>query len=177
MVPRNDKPLAPVPRERVQRLREHLIGILRDLRQARQLEHFAPPIRPPPTAFHAVVARTACSLCQGHCCRNGDDDAFLDDRAVARVRQANPILSEHALMRLYLSRVPDAAYRDSCIFHGKQGCTIDRSMRADVCNIYYCGDLGAFMESNAEIGPIVVLAGEGEKMRVSAILNPDGAAP
>ena len=87
---------------------------------------------------------------------------------------ANPNLSKHDLLRRYFGRVPDAAYRDSCIFHGKQGCTLDRSMRADVCNAYYCGGLGAFMKSKAELGPTVVLAGEGEKMRVSATLKPGG---
>ena len=176
MVPRNDKPLAPITTARVRRLREHLIGILRDMRKARHLQHFVSPRRQPPTGFHVIVARTACSLCRGHCCRNGGDDAFLDDSALARVRLANPDLSELALMRLYLGRVPDAAYRESCIFHGKQGCTLDRSMRADVCNTYYCGGLTAFLESKVEPGPTVVLAGEGEKMRMSAILNPRGPA-
>ena len=55
--------------------------------------------------------------------------------------------SDRALMRRYSDRVPDMAYRDSCIFHGKQGCTLDRSMRADVCNTDYCGGLGTFMKS------------------------------
>ena len=38
---------------------------------------------------------------------------------------------------IYLARVPAAAYQDSCIFHGKRGCTLDRSMRADICNTYF----------------------------------------
>jgi hypothetical protein len=122
MVPRNDKPLAPVAPARVRRLREHLIGILHDLRKANHLERFASPLRPAPPGFAALVARSACSLCKGSCCRNGDDDAFLDDRTIARVRLAKPDATETALLRLYLSRVPDAVYQDSCIFHGKHGC-------------------------------------------------------
>jgi hypothetical protein len=174
LVPQNDKPLIPVTPERVQRLREHLIGILRGLRNARHLEHIASPLRPPPSGFHAVVATSACSLCRGHCCRNGDDDAFLDDSTLARVRLANTKATDGALLRLYLNRVPDAAYRDSCIFHGKRGCTLDRPMRADVCNTYYCGGLSAFIKSKDEFGPTVVLSGEGSKMRVSPVLYPDG---
>jgi hypothetical protein len=50
MVPRNDKPLVPVAPERVQRLREHLVGIPQDLRKARHLNRFASPLRTPPTA-------------------------------------------------------------------------------------------------------------------------------
>jgi hypothetical protein len=105
MVPRNDKPFAPVAPERVRRLREHLIGILKDLRKAKHPERFAAPLRPAPTGFAALVARSACSLCKGWCCRNGDDDAFLDDRTIARMRLAKPDATETALLRLYLSRV------------------------------------------------------------------------
>jgi hypothetical protein len=57
---------------------------------------------------------------------------------------------------------------------GKHGCTLDCSMRADVCNTYYFGGLGAFMKSKEENRPTVVLAGEGEKMRVSAKVDPRG---
>jgi hypothetical protein len=172
IVPRSEKPLAPVAPERVQRLREHLVVILQDLRKSRHLERFASPLRPPPTGFQAVVAGSACSLCRGHCCRNGDGDAFLDDRTLARVRLAKPDATENSVLQLYLRRVPEAAYRDSCIFHGKQGCTLDRSMRADVCNAYYCGGLGAFMKSGAAPGPTVIIAGEGSMMRTSSVLLP-----
>ena len=172
MVPRNDKPLVPVSGERVRRLREHLIDILRDLRKMPHLERAASPLRPPPAGYRAVVAEAACSLCRGHCCRNGDDDAFLDERTLARVRLANRNATEGALLRLYLNREPASAYRDSCIFHGKHGCTLDRSMRADVCNSYYCGGLGAFLQSEEEPSPTVVIGREGKNMRTSAVLIP-----
>jgi hypothetical protein len=172
MVPRSDKPLVAVSPERVRRLREHLIKELAELRKAKHLDRFATPERPGPTGFAATVARSACSLCKGWCCRNGDDDAFLDDRTLARVRLARPEMKERAMLWLYLSRVPPVAYRESCIFHGKEGCTLDRSMRADVCNTYYCGGLGAFMKSGDAPMPTVVIAGEGDKMRTSPVLVP-----
>jgi hypothetical protein len=128
MVPRNDKALVAILPERVQRLREHLIQQLGDLRVAKHLDRIASPERPEPAGFFATVARSACSLCKGWCCRNGNDDAFIDDRTLARVRVAKPELTERALLRLYLDRVPALAYQDSCIFHGKQGCTLPRSM-------------------------------------------------
>jgi hypothetical protein len=172
MVPRNDKGLVAMPPERVQRLREHLIKELADLRKAKHLECFASPVRPAPTGFAARVAQAACSLCKGFCCRNGDDDAFLDDRTLARVRLARPGMTERAVLRLYLERVPPVAYRDSCIFHGSRGCTLDRSMRADVCNSYFCGGLGTFLKSRYPETPTVIIAGEGEKMRTSPVLMP-----
>jgi hypothetical protein len=171
MVPRSDKVLVPTSASRVRRLREHLIEALRELQRAKHVERIASPLRPEPTGFTKRVARTACSLCKGWCCRNGGDDAFLDDRTMARVRLARPDMDERAVLRLYLDRVPTAAYQDSCIYHGKQGCTLDRSLRADVCNSYYCGGLGAYMKTGAAI-PTKVVAGEGGNMRTSQVLVP-----
>ena len=139
MVPRSDKRLVPLTPERVERLRRHLREALLDLRKARRLNRFAAPVSPKPAGFSATVARAACSLCKGWCCRNGGDEAFLDDRTLARLRLGNPKLTEQAIELIYLARVPDAAYQNSCIFHGKRGCSLDRSMRADICNTYLCG--------------------------------------
>ena len=171
MVPRSDKALVPVSAARVRRLREHLLNAIRECLTEKQWERSASPIRPEPTGFAARVAQTACSLCKGWCCRNGDDDAFLDDRTLARVRVAKPGTTERDLLRLYLGRVPAVAYRDSCIFHGKQGCTLDRSLRADICNTYFCGGLGAYMKTRAAV-PTRVIAGEGNMMRTSPVLVP-----
>lgn len=173
MVPRNDKAVVAVSPERVRRLLEHLTKELGDLRKAKHRDRLASPERPGPTGFSATVAHSACSLCKGWCCRNGNDDAFLDDHALARVRLARPEMTEEAVLRFYADRVPAAAYQDSCIFHGKRGCTLDRSMRSDVCNVYYCGGLGAFIKSNAGPAPTVVIAGEGDGMRTSAVLMPE----
>jgi hypothetical protein len=176
MVPRNDKPLVAVKPERSRRLREHL---LRLIREARDKKHWARPVSTvlqEPAEFPATVARTACALCEGWCCRNGDDDGFLDGWTLARVRAAEPDMTDGKLLRLYLARVPADAYRDSCIFHGRRGCTLDRSLRADICNYYYCAGLGAYMKTEA-ITPITVIAGEGEKMRTSPVLTPQASSP
>jgi hypothetical protein len=171
MVPRSDKVLVPTSATRVRRLREHLIKALQESRTAKLSDRVASLARPEPTGFPARVARSACSLCKGWCCRNGDDDAFLDDRTLARVRLARPDMDERSVLRLYLDLVPPVAYRDSCIFHGQRGCTLDRSLRADICNSYYCGGLGTYMKTGAVV-PVKVIAGEGEKMRISPVLTP-----
>ena len=177
-VPRSDKPVVPVSPERVERLRQHLLETLRDLRKARRIDRLVSSVSPEPDGFRSVVARTACSLCRGSCCRHGGDEAFLDDRTLARFRVAEPEITDQAIARLYLDRVPEVVQGESCIFHGKRGCTLDRSMRADVCNRFFCGGLSAYIRSNAAPEPTVVLAGEGEKMRISSVLVPpsgDGA--
>jgi hypothetical protein len=171
MVPRSDKTLAAIPPKRVRQLREHLIKALGELRTAKPWERFASRVRPEPAGFPARVASTACAMCKGWCCRNGGDDAFLDDRTLARVRIAKPDMTEADLLHLYLDRLPPVAYRDSCIFHGAHGCTLDRSLRSDVCNSYFCGGLGAYMKTSATV-PVKVIAGEGNQMRTSPVLRP-----
>ena len=72
IVPRSDKVLVPMSATRIRRLREHLRVALHTMKDPKCS---ASPLRPEPEGFAARVARTACSLCRGWCCRNGDDDA------------------------------------------------------------------------------------------------------
>ena len=169
MVPRYTRPLVPVTADRVRRLRERLVQALRDARELRRTAVSRPP---QPDGFAAQVARTACELCEGWCCRNGGDEAYLDGHAMARVRREMPDLNAGAVVRLYASRVPALAYKDSCIFHGAKGCTLDRSLRADICHIYYCKGLTAYLRSRRRDSPSVIFAGKGDDMRSSAVLVP-----
>jgi len=130
-----------------------------------ELHRNRPDSLPPSSTRHARYARV-------WCCRNGADDAFLDDRTLARHLAEDADISDETIMRRYLDRVPLAARQNSCIFHGKHGCTLDRGMRADICNTYFCGGLNAYMRGEADPEPTVVLAGEGDKMRSSAVLIP-----
>ena len=168
-VPRNAKPLVPVTADRLRSLRKHLVRTLRD---ARELKWVSAPCPPPPSGFAAWVADTACGLCEGWCCRHGGDDGYLDGHAMARVCREMPDLDAGAVVRLYSKQVPAIAYEGSCIFHGAQGCTLDRSLRADICNSYFCGGLAAYFKSGDEDSPRVVVAGEGDAMRSSALLAP-----
>jgi hypothetical protein len=166
MVPRNDRALVVTSANRVQRLRHHLASLLTRMTG----DEARPPPRPEPEGFAARVARTACSLCRGWCCRNGADDAFLDEPTLARTSLT--LSDAEAVIQLYLARVPAVGYEDSCIFHGQQGCTLDRSMRSDVCNAYFCGGLYAYVKGDDVASPVVVIAGERGKMRRSAVLVP-----
>jgi hypothetical protein len=155
----------------VRRLRKHLVVALRALRTMKNPEHSVSPLWPEPEGFAARVARTACSLCKGLCCRNGEDHAFLDETTMARVLYARLALDVRAVLRLYVERVPEVGYEGSCIFHGKQGCTLDRSMRSDVCNSF-CGGLLAYRTGVDTVTPTMIIAGVGDKMRTSPILIP-----
>ena len=173
MVPLARKALASMPAERVRRLRKHLIASLRTLRT---MKGPVSPMRSEPEGFAGEVARTACALCKGYCCKGGGEHAYLDERTMGRVRAAWPELEARAVLRLYLDRVPAESYAGSCIFHGAQGCTLDRSLRADLCNVYYCTALGDFVRNDSSPHRVVVIAGEGDEVRISPVLiRGDGA--
>ena len=75
-------------------------------------EYSVSPLRPEPEGFAGRVARTACSLCKGSCCENGNNHAFLDEGRIARVRRARLALDGRAVLRLYVERVPEVGYKD-----------------------------------------------------------------
>ena len=171
MVPRNDKTAVPISRERVRRLRKHLIVILRELRMIKDPQHSVSPLRPEPEGFAARVTRTACSLCKGWCCTNGADHAYLDHETISRVGRARS-LDVRAMLRLYIDQMPEVGYEGSCIFHGKHGCTLDRSLRSDVCNSYFCGGLQVYLTGGDIVTPTMIIAGVGDQLRTSPILMP-----
>jgi hypothetical protein len=170
-VPLNRKKLSPTSPDRVRRIREHLVRSLRDLRTMKRPEQNASPLRPEPPGFAGEVARVGCSLCGGFCCKGGGEHAYLDERDMARVRQARPEMEARAIIRLYIERVPAEGYDGSCVFHGPQGCTLDRSLRSDVCNSYFCNALRDFVNAARGADSVVVTAGDGEETRRSDVLR------
>ena len=176
-VPLNDKPLMRVTRARVRALRMHLVESLRAFRVMKHPERNESPVRPEPVGLAGAVGRAACGLCRGSCCKGGGEHAYLDERTMARVRRARPELTAGAVIGLYVARVPASAYRDSCVFHGAEGCTLDRDLRSDVCNAYFCSGLGRFVTNPSAPDGVVVIASEAGKTRRSAKLVSTGALP
>jgi hypothetical protein len=165
-VPLSDRPLAPVTRARIRNLRMHLVESLRAMRVMKHPERNVSPVRAEPDGVAGLVARTACGLCRGACCKGGGEHAYLDERTMARVRQVRPELEAGAIIGLYVSCVPRVAYRDSCLFHGAEGCTLDRALRSDICNNYFCSALGRFVtDPDAPAGVVVIARAEGKMRR------------
>jgi len=156
--------------DRVQRLRKHLLDSLRALRA--EAKPCAPVALPEIGDFTARVICVACALCRGWCCRQGGEHAYLDARTLARICLTRPGLDARAILRLYLERVPAQGYENSCVFHGQKGCTLDPSLRSDVCNNYFCGGLGAFVAKGGTSEPVVVMAGDGSDIRTSPVIRP-----
>ena len=171
-VPLNRKPLAPTTAERARRLRKHLVASLRGLRTMKDPVGSASPMRSAPGGFAGDVARAACTLCRGFCCKGGGEHAYLDERVMSRVRRTHPDLDARAIMRLYLDRVPAIGYEGSCVFHSSEGCTLDRALRSDVCNSYFCTGLGNFVVRAAESAQsVIIMSGEGEDIRLSPVMT------
>jgi hypothetical protein len=59
------------------------------------------------------------------------------------------------------------------VFHGTKGCTLDRSLRSDVCNSYFCNGLGSHVEHGSATQRVMVIAGEGNDMRTSPAIDRD----
>jgi hypothetical protein len=57
-------------------------------------------------------------------------------------------------------------------FSWKKGCTLDRSLRSDVCNSYFCDGLQHYMANGDAVTPTMIIAGVGDNTRTSPILVP-----
>ena len=144
VVPHRAQRIAPVSPQRRAELARHLRALL----DAPGSDVDAAPtpgeVRPADAAdaAPAPVGAPVCKACRGFCCSYGGKYfAFLDRATLDRHASANPGISADALVAAYVSRVPDRAYKDSCLYHSHRGCVLPRAMRAGLCNEYQCGPL------------------------------------
>jgi hypothetical protein len=146
VVPHRAQRMAPVPAERREELALHLHALLASPLAAEEASA-AQSQRKAETEYGTECASEplgapVCGQCRGFCCSfGGASFAFLDRPTLDRFASANPDLSADAIVAAYVSRVPDRAYKDSCLYHSRTGCALPRSMRAALCNEYQCGPL------------------------------------
>lgn len=171
MVPAFAGTLAPPVPDRIRRLRRHLVESMRAEREMKHPERAAGPVTSDPAGFVGEVVRAACTLCQGWCCKKGGEHAYLDERTMARVRRARPELDARGIIRLYVEAAASPAFAGSCVFHGAQGCTLDRSLRSEVCNTYFCSGLGALVKQDSPPDSVMIMAAEGQVFRTSPVLT------
>jgi hypothetical protein len=142
VVPAQRNGLTAVTPERRHRLRRHIAALLRSTKAAGAVAaaEIAKPAQEP-----SAVAPKACATCQGRCCGYGGERAYLTEATMARVAASGDRPSPGRILRRYMARVPREAVANSCIFHGAQGCTLDRSLRSDICNNHVCRPLRAYL--------------------------------
>lgn len=168
-LPAYDGTLAPASRERIRRLRQHLVAAMREERALKPRARAALKEVVPPAGRAAEVAAACCALCRGWCCSKGGEHAYLDERSMARVRRARPELDARAVLRLYTEAAADPAYAGSCVFHGAAGCTLERDLRSDLCNAYFCNGLAAALRQAEQGGEITLVAGAGPTQRRAGV--------
>jgi hypothetical protein len=103
------------------------------------------PVLAPAPEVQAVLNR-ACALCQGFCCGNGGNHAYLTVETIARYMAQHPDQRPDDVVAAYLGQVADETVEGSCIFHQRGGCGLPREMRSDTCNRFFCASLKAFQQ-------------------------------
>lgn len=101
------------------------------------------PAAPAPQAGPVERAEgQLCAWCGGRCCRfGGDNHAYLNAGHLRRWQEAHPGSTLHEAAAAYIERLPQHHVEGSCFHHGERGCTLEREMRSDVCNLFACDGL------------------------------------
>lgn len=175
LVPACDRPLVPLPQVRKAQFIEHLRRIVQESetqaavgnRRELLLTEFAHRVEESPTASSLVV--NACTTCRGYCCHHGGDTAFLSADFLTWRRFQDPQLTSSAIIAEYESRLPEEAAENSCVFHGRTGCTLDRRLRANICNGFHCTELmdaADYVYAEHPIDSIAVAAESSQVVRI-----------
>ncbi len=122
-------------------LRERLTGLVEDADADPDGPTGDPATSESPPTASDLLARAGCTACRGYCCKLGEDHAFLRPATLRRFHKANPELTGAQVVDAYLAYVPKESAEGGCVFQGREGCTLPRSLRSDVCNRYLCEDL------------------------------------
>jgi len=115
------------------------------------------PETPESAADGAPLIQAACGACRGSCCKYGADHAYLYPDHFRRLLRDHPGRSREEILSDYLSRLPERAYRDSCVYHTETGCALPRERRSNLCNTFVCGGLEELVKSQSR-EPLPVLA-------------------
>lgn len=155
-LPANENSLVPLPEERRAAFADNIAFALD---RALEDPDRPIPVTPETPAAHAGMVRGGCTACRGSCCRYGGDRAFLYPDHFRLLLRDRPGLSREQILSEYLSRLPERAYLDSCVYHTETGCALPRELRANLCNTFLCGGLEEMIAAQpAEGAPLPVLA-------------------
>lgn len=171
--------ITPLPAKRRRAFRSHLMALI-----ARAYATPAVPVRPEdqeatpltPTGRDAEARQLlahGCACCQGSCCQGGaHTQAYLEVSTIQRYRAAHPRQGPRAVLAAYLRPIGRQTYADSCVYHQADGCSLPRTLRAEICNRFFCSGLTEFAQQLPSSGPLrgfVVAADSG--IRRAALLH------
>jgi hypothetical protein len=195
LLPANTRPLVPLPAVAREAFLAHLDEALactfalpmRDTALAHGTDHADARADAGETAswdpaLSLGIVGASCGTCGGSCCTAGGTHAFLQADSLVRVRAHRSMAGEdtpEAIRALYLAAMPARHYRDSCVFHAAQGCTLARDVRSNLCNRYQCGGLTQLSRAMARAGTTsaVVGAADREQLHRMAVVSDSGVVP
>jgi hypothetical protein len=124
-----------------------------------------------------AVLNGACALCQGFCCGNGGNHAYLTVETIRLYMVKHPDQGPHEVLAAYLGRIRNDTVAGSCIFHQAGGCGLPREMRSDTCNRHFCEGLTEFQKglTGRETARAFFVATAGEAILAAAFCNADGS--
>ncbi len=98
----------------------------------------------------STLNRMICGICEGRCCINGGDKAYLKPQTIERYMREYPELSPEQVFNRYAEKMSEQTHIDSCINHTDKGCILPREMRSDTCNDFYCDAVKKFNRAFSE---------------------------
>lgn len=175
VVPHVDRPIGTLPETRRAAFEAHLDHIIgQDVEDPFDA---ATPVSPAPRENEAgelALLDACCATCQGSCCTLGaHSHAFLSWVDMRRWRLRHPEAEPGAARAAYLAHLPEVSMEDSCVYHGPLGCTLPRTLRADICNMFHCAGQNRLMGDLEAAGlgaeaPVAIIAQESGEVRAAA---------
>lgn len=181
-LPSNDRKLTQLPGSRRELFRENLEDSIAKAVAARETQESsgfesATRSNSGPTEAEQAVMGNACAICRGLCCEGGGSHAFLNPVELRKKLEHVPGTEPANLVAYYLSKLPSITFEDSCVFHTRSGCALDREDRSEMCNNYYCASLSGFWHGLSCGGSLRGFVGAVSDERVMrfALIDQDGA--
>ena len=179
IVPCYDPRVANLPEKRRRRFRDHLnaqisrvpsssVSVSRASDESASREY---PATLHPTPAQSALLAQACGTCAGYCCSQGGNRAWLDGSAIRSYLDDHCGVRPRDVLETYLARLPQKSCRGSCVYHTSGGCALPHSMRASICNNYYCSDLRDLLARLSEPGfsRALVVAMSGKVVRSTVV--------
>lgn len=174
VIPALQRPVIPLPEERRSALGDHLGGLIAEAHEKRidtpgnSVHESEAAVEKSGGSSLLPVAVQACAMCQGYCCVNGADQAYLDLEAILRFWEKHPKLEATGVVAFFLSHVEAYTYKDSCIYHGVNGCSLPRDVRSGTCNGFECNGMKQLIDRLTGPGPhraFLIAAGKNQVVR------------
>jgi len=133
-------------------LRAHLLALEDDAP--------APPCGSEEPSATSSLDAALCTLCRGRCCRFGlEGRAFLEAGPLRDWLAQRPGAAWADAVGHYIDLVAPEHLHSSCLFHGRDGCSLPRARRSDVCNRFACRTLEQARDIAGHADDAVVVVG------------------